>query len=199
MIVKFKKNNYSKGSLALLLLSTIALVGLTDSSEPKKELKADEQKKEDGKAEVKNATGATRDFKAECEAAIRNKSKNALSDIVSAWVKADPKAAADWAEKLPNGSAYKFKALTVVAEAWGRTDLKAAADWAMKLPEDNGKDSALLGVASGWALNDPKSAAEWALELPQGNGRDMALLLIASFWSQKKLRRQRNGRSRRNE
>lgn len=98
---------------------------------------------------------------------------DALSDAVLArWAAADPRAAAEWAARLPPDGRDLSELTVDVALAWAETDSSAAAAFAAGLPDGPTRDRLLLCLR---ARTDPQLAATEVLRLPRGESRRRAL------------------------
>jgi hypothetical protein len=102
--------------------------------------------------------------------------------LVQVWATANPRAAAIWAEGLPEGS-FSQEAMTHVAIAWANADTATALAWARSLPEGDNKQAALTAIAYETARTDPLSALEVARTLPPTRERDVLLMHTTSQWA----------------
>jgi hypothetical protein len=97
-----------------------------------------------------------------------------MDDVARAWATADPVAARQWTETLPEGRG-KTLALTTLIGIVTASDPSNAATMALALPDGSSKNTAILKLATSWAGNDSQTALAWLETLPGGEVRDRAV------------------------
>jgi len=100
---------------------------------------------------------------------------------VDRWAQSDPRAAADWAVRLPDGP-VRDRAIASLTNAWTRRDPLAAADFALGLHTGPGRQEAIVSVVSGWAAHDPRAAGNWVENFPTGETRSYGIGNVADTW-----------------
>lgn len=93
------------------------------------------------------------------------------SMLLTAWAKADPIGALDYAQANTNGGFARNTILT----AWATSDPEAAIRWANNNHEGDGANPHLVGVIRGIAANDPDRATELLISMPRSRERGQGL------------------------
>ena len=101
---------------------------------------------------------------------LAQQARQALRNVLSAWVRVEPAAAADYVASLPSGKTQD-EAVTAIANQFAATDAQGAIDWAQKLPSGPARQNALTNILSQWAEADPRAAADFALHASDKDGR----------------------------
>ncbi len=98
--------------------------------------------------------------------------------LMTKWAESDPKAAADFASKLPAGRARSFL-ISRLAEEWASSDLDSAIAWATRLPDARNRETALWKITPQWAETDPEGVLTFVQSLPAGHTRSRILERMA--------------------
>jgi hypothetical protein len=101
--------------------------------------------------------------------------------LLSAWAKADPAAALEWAAR---GSGYDLSQVQNVLRSLATTDPDAAIQWVKDHPMGNGTQSLMAGVISGIAATDLARATELLNDMPPSRDREKALLALLTYGPQ---------------
>jgi hypothetical protein len=95
-----------------------------------------------------------------------------LKSTLEPLARKDPRAAAEFASKVPKGDREALFA--AIAEHWSAKDPTDAIKWAVSLPAGSIQDAALREFTAGWAAHDTKEATEWLNQIPAGSARSAA-------------------------
>lgn len=102
----------------------------------------------------------------------------ATTNVLNAWARLDPKAAAGWAGQHPE----KFEYLFGVTKQWARKEPKAAETWVNSLPAGSERDR-LLGVAAHADSGVPPEAAkQWIGRISDPQQQQSAYKSLAERW-----------------
>ena len=122
-------------------------------------------------------------------ASILNELRNAglgmhesTRSLLRRWAKADGRAAAAWAERLPAG-ALRENSLSSVAIEWANTDLNATVEWVRILPDATEQQTLLLAAANEAVRTDPVEALRLAVESSEGSEGDETIRRAAMEWA----------------
>ena len=85
--------------------------------------------------------------------------------IAPAQATADPAAAMQWAQSLPNEVARQL-ALDASLTVWANDEPEQAAAFVAKLPPGSSKGELIHNLASSWGETDPEATLKWARQLP---------------------------------
>ncbi len=92
--------------------------------------------------------------------------------VAAAMASSDPKAALDWAAKIPSSVARR-DATVGVLESWAAEDPKAAAAQAQSMPSGQLRDLALQNVVNVWANQDLAAVTEFVRQLDPGRNQQL--------------------------
>ena len=133
-----------------------------------------------------------------------------LSQTAARWIEADPLAAIQWLQSMPEGNArsqaesqaaYRWTELNasaastyaatqnnpqlhqIVAAKWAESNPSAAIAWASQLAAARPETQALAQAAAIWAQTDPQAAAAYASNLPESESRKRVTGAIATAWA----------------
>jgi hypothetical protein len=110
-----------------------------------------------------------------------NERGNAGWILASNWIGRDAKAAARWAEMLPE-DANRDQLLGTVAGSWYYRDFEAAATWVKRLSPGTGRDAALIGLSHVMARKDPEGSISFASMIGDSSKREKQLTTLACNW-----------------
>jgi len=80
--------------------------------------------------------------------------------VFEKWAEKDPRAAAAWAETLPEGD-IRVSAFTSSVRHWGKHNPLAAKAWVDGLPPSGSRSNAIINLSTRWVEKDPEAAAQW--------------------------------------
>jgi len=133
-----------------------------------------------------------------------------LSQTAARWIEADPLAAIQWLQSMPEGNArsqaqalaaYRWTELNpaaastyaatqnnpqlhqTVAAKWAESNPSAAIAWAAQLAAARPETQALAQATAIWAQTDPLAAAAYAGSLPESFNRQRVTGAIATAWA----------------
>lgn len=102
-----------------------------------------------------------------------------LSQTAARWIEADPLAAIQWLQSMPEGNA---KSLAESRAAYRWTELNAAAASTYAATQNNPQLHQI--VAAKWAETNPSAAIAWAAELCAARPETQALAQATAIWAQ---------------
>jgi hypothetical protein len=103
---------------------------------------------------------------------------------MTAWVKTDLPAAAEYARAHLDGTLTSEKLVSLAANYLAANDPKAAIAYIETLPEGPVKQFAQAMAATKWAHNDPAAAAAWVSSLPAEAQGEAAVGVVAMWATQ---------------
>ena len=106
-----------------------------------------------------------------------------LGNVAFMWGSVDPKAAADWVQKLAPGP-VRTLALNTLIGGWVQNSPVEAATYAAGLPPDEGAGVVQQAVQA-WASFDPAAAGGWVTSFPSGSYREAMVSDVANYWVDK--------------
>ena len=109
---------------------------------------------------------------------------NTLSAIAANYVKADPVAAMEWVNSLPNDSS-SAQLLANTVSAWTSADPEGVAAWLSASGSSKELDPAIVAYTANLASYDPSTALEeWVPRITDQNQSDQTLYELAMKWYQ---------------
>lgn len=108
---------------------------------------------------------------------LADRSAWAVGAVAEGWAPQDPRAAVDWATRLP--AKNRDDALQKVFASWAQTDLPGSLTYLSNLPAGRDRDHLLNDVGFAWGKQNPQEAARWAET--QG---DAAASVVLDAWSE---------------
>ena len=109
---------------------------------------------------------------------------SATSTLISSWAGTDPKAAAEWAARLPESDS-RNEAISTLASAWSAAEPANALAWVSHLPDSPEQREALDDSVRAWTELDPADLGKWVNQQPPNATTDhlrsvAALVLVES-------------------
>lgn len=107
-----------------------------------------------------------------------------MDGVMTAWVKTDLPAAAEYARTHLDGSIKSGGYVALAANEYAANDPNAALAYIRTLPEGSAKQFAQSMAAIKWAYNDPAAAARWVNSLPAADQAEAAGGVVAMWATQ---------------
>lgn len=107
-----------------------------------------------------------------------------VSRLLAAWVKADPQAAAHFAETNDIAGTREWM-LHRVAQLWAERDAQAALEWAVSLSKPDEKDAMLTDVCLQLSETDPAEATQTLSLHSPGKNPHGGLETLAQRWAER--------------
>lgn len=111
-------------------------------------------------------------------ATIREKQ---MEGVMTAWVKHDVAAAAEYARTHLDGTLKRESHVALAANYMAANDPQAAIAYIQTLPDGSVKRFAQATTATKWAYNDPAAAAAWVSSLPADDQAEASVGVIAMW------------------
>ncbi|MCB1096706.1 MAG: NAD(P)-dependent alcohol dehydrogenase [Verrucomicrobiae bacterium] len=98
----------------------------------------------------------------------------AMRSVASEYVKSDPEAAAQWAQRYANED-YAVSVIEEVGDRWAERDPVKAVSWLEELPEGRGQSVGLSSAFGDWEDRDLAAATEYLSAMSESPQRDSAI------------------------
>ena len=96
---------------------------------------------------------------------------SSASTLVSLWAENDPKAAAEWAMKFPDGET-RNDVIPAIASTWAATEPEKAVIWTLGLTDSPEQREAMDDAVGTWTSVAPAALQSWVEQQPPNEATD---------------------------